>query len=80
MQIITDTENNHSKPTNLMNGKVRDGAGMGMASMGRFVDVGVFPMGIDVAASKVMALSNHRVPHFVRFTGRMLKCVNGTRS
>ena len=38
--------------TNLANGKVRDGAGMGMASMGQFVDVGVFPMGIDAAALK----------------------------
>jgi trehalose-6-phosphate synthase len=52
IQIIADTENDHSEPNSLANEKIRDGAGMGTASMGRFVDVGVFPMGIDVAALK----------------------------
>ncbi|KAF8718268.1 hypothetical protein AX14_011953 [Amanita brunnescens Koide BX004] len=52
IQIITDTETDHTEPNNLRNGKVRDEAGMGTASMGRFVDVGAFPMGIDVTALK----------------------------
>ncbi len=52
IQIITDTETDHTEANNFRNGKTRDDAGMGTASMGRFVDVGVFPMGIDVAALK----------------------------
>ena len=52
IQIITDTETDHNGPNNFKNGKTRDEAGMGTASMGQFVDVGVFPMGIDVAALK----------------------------
>ncbi|KAK2462193.1 hypothetical protein APHAL10511_005781 [Amanita phalloides] len=52
VQIITDTEHDHTETNNFKNGRTRDEAGMGTASMGRFVDVGVFPMGIDVSALK----------------------------
>ncbi|KAF8332454.1 glycosyltransferase family 20 protein [Amanita rubescens] len=52
IQIITDTETDQTEANNFRNGKTRDEAGMGTASMGRFVDVGVFPMGIDVTALK----------------------------
>ena len=47
-----DTENDHSEPHNLANGKIRDGAGMVMVSMGRVGDIGVFPMEIDMEMSK----------------------------
>ncbi|KAF8636145.1 hypothetical protein AX17_003758 [Amanita inopinata Kibby_2008] len=48
IQIVADTENDTSDANNFQNGKSAHAAGMGTAGMGRFVDVGAFPMGIDV--------------------------------
>ena len=53
IQIIADTENGNSEANNFRNGKNRNEAGMGTASMGRFVDVSAFPMGIDTVGPKI---------------------------
>ncbi|PFH45853.1 glycosyltransferase family 20 protein [Amanita thiersii Skay4041] len=52
IQIVADTEGYTHELDDLKNCKGKGDAGMGTAGMGRFVDVGAFPMGIDVRGLK----------------------------